>query len=99
MTDPQVLHNGTIQTVAGVTGAPISLVMHPVKYDGETPAVRLAPSSWAPRPGKSSANSATARTKYATSRRKTWCDPMAPMPSPTEPAGLRGRKEKARRRC
>ena len=43
MTDPQVLHNGTIQTVAGATGVPISLVMHPVKYDGETPAVRLAP--------------------------------------------------------
>ena len=43
MTDPQVLHNGSIQTMPGATGAPISLVMHPVKYDGETPAVRLAP--------------------------------------------------------
>jgi len=43
MTDPQVLHNGSIQTMPGATGSPISLVMHPVKYDGETPAVRLAP--------------------------------------------------------
>ncbi|MDP6786965.1 MAG: CoA transferase [Rhodospirillales bacterium] len=43
MTDPQVLHNATIQTAEGATGAPISLVMHPVKYDGETPAMRLAP--------------------------------------------------------
>ena len=41
--DPQVQHNGAIQTLPGATGVDISLVMHPVKYDGETPPVRLAP--------------------------------------------------------
>jgi crotonobetainyl-CoA:carnitine CoA-transferase CaiB-like acyl-CoA transferase len=41
--DPQIKHNGSIQTLPGATGAPISLVMHPVKYDGETPSVRFVP--------------------------------------------------------
>lgn len=41
--DPQIKHNGSIQTLPGATGAPITLVMHPVQYDGEVPQVRLVP--------------------------------------------------------
>lgn len=41
--DPQVAHNGTFQTVEGATGSPITLVSHPVRYDGEVPAIRLPP--------------------------------------------------------
>jgi crotonobetainyl-CoA:carnitine CoA-transferase CaiB-like acyl-CoA transferase len=41
--DPQVQHNGTFVTVAGATGAPITLVNHPVRYDGEASEVRLPP--------------------------------------------------------
>ena len=41
--DPQVAHNGSIRRLPGATGAPIGLVMHPVAYDGEVPAVRLVP--------------------------------------------------------
>jgi crotonobetainyl-CoA:carnitine CoA-transferase CaiB-like acyl-CoA transferase len=41
--DPQVLHNHSFVTVPGATGSPITLVSHPVKYDGKTPGIRLAP--------------------------------------------------------
>jgi crotonobetainyl-CoA:carnitine CoA-transferase CaiB-like acyl-CoA transferase len=41
--DPQIAHNGTFQTVEGATGSPITLVSHPVRYDGEVPAIRLPP--------------------------------------------------------
>ncbi len=41
--DPQVIHNKSFVTVQGATESPITLVNHPVKYDGETPAVRLPP--------------------------------------------------------
>lgn len=41
--DPQVRHNGSFVTVAGATGSPISLVAHPVRYDGKTPEVRTPP--------------------------------------------------------
>jgi len=41
--DPQVLHNRSFQTVAGATGAPITLVSHPIRYDGEVPSIRLPP--------------------------------------------------------
>ena len=41
--DPQVGHNGSLRTMTGATGAPIALVMHPVRYDGELPDVRLVP--------------------------------------------------------
>jgi crotonobetainyl-CoA:carnitine CoA-transferase CaiB-like acyl-CoA transferase len=41
--DPQIKHNDSLQTLPGTTGAPITLVMHPVKYDGQTPEVRLVP--------------------------------------------------------
>ncbi|MFO7483155.1 CaiB/BaiF CoA transferase family protein [Oceanibaculum nanhaiense] len=41
--DPQVKHNGSFVTVAGATGSPVTLVNHPVRYDGETAEVRLPP--------------------------------------------------------
>lgn len=41
--DPQVIHNKTFQVVKGATGSPITLVSHPVRYDGEVPQVRLPP--------------------------------------------------------
>ena len=41
--DPQVAHNKSFQTVGGATGSPITLVSHPVRYDGEVPKVRLPP--------------------------------------------------------
>ena len=41
--DPQVQHNGTFVTVEGATGAPVTLVNHPVRYDGEASEVRLPP--------------------------------------------------------
>ena len=43
--DPQVRHMQSLVTVpgAGATAAPVTLVNHPVLYDGETAHVRLAP--------------------------------------------------------
>ncbi len=41
--DPQVAHNKSFQVVKGATGSPITLVSHPVSYDGEVPEIRLPP--------------------------------------------------------
>lgn len=41
--DPQVIHNKSFQVVKGATGTPITLVNHPVRYDGKVPDVRLPP--------------------------------------------------------
>ncbi|HYB55911.1 MAG TPA: CaiB/BaiF CoA-transferase family protein [Alphaproteobacteria bacterium] len=41
--DPQVRHNGTFVTLPGATGAPITLVAHPNRYDGKAPEVRIPP--------------------------------------------------------
>ena len=43
--DPQVEHMRSLVTVPGMgkTGAPVTLLNHPVLYDGETAEVRLAP--------------------------------------------------------
>src|ERR1700722_9650440 len=41
--DPQVVHNRRFQTVAGATGSPVTLVSHPIRYDGEVPSIRLPP--------------------------------------------------------
>jgi crotonobetainyl-CoA:carnitine CoA-transferase CaiB-like acyl-CoA transferase len=41
--DPQVVHNKSFQTVQGATGAPITLVSHPIRYDGEVPPIRMPP--------------------------------------------------------
>jgi crotonobetainyl-CoA:carnitine CoA-transferase CaiB-like acyl-CoA transferase len=41
--DPQVRHNGSFVTMAGATDAPVTLVNHPVRYDGQAAEVRLAP--------------------------------------------------------
>jgi len=45
LTDPQVRHMQSLMTVkgAGETEAPVTLVNHPVCYDGKTASVRLAP--------------------------------------------------------
>jgi crotonobetainyl-CoA:carnitine CoA-transferase CaiB-like acyl-CoA transferase len=41
--DPQVVHNKNFVTVPGATGAPVTLVTHPVRYDGLAPEIRLPP--------------------------------------------------------
>jgi crotonobetainyl-CoA:carnitine CoA-transferase CaiB-like acyl-CoA transferase len=41
--NPQVQHNESIVTIPGATGTPITLVRHPVRYDGEVPPIRLPP--------------------------------------------------------
>ncbi len=41
--DPQVRHLGSFETVPSATGTPLTVVKHPVKYDGSTPGVRLPP--------------------------------------------------------
>jgi crotonobetainyl-CoA:carnitine CoA-transferase CaiB-like acyl-CoA transferase len=41
--DPQVQHNENIVTIPGATGTPITLVRHPVRYNGEVPPIRLPP--------------------------------------------------------
>jgi crotonobetainyl-CoA:carnitine CoA-transferase CaiB-like acyl-CoA transferase len=41
--DPQVAHNGSIVTMPGSSGTPISLVSHPVRYDGRIPPIRSPP--------------------------------------------------------
>jgi crotonobetainyl-CoA:carnitine CoA-transferase CaiB-like acyl-CoA transferase len=41
--DPQVRHNRTFATVQGATGAEVTLVTHPVRYDGQAPGVRFPP--------------------------------------------------------
>lgn len=41
--DPQVKHKESIAATRGATGTDISLVSHPIRYDGETPEIRLPP--------------------------------------------------------
>ena len=41
--DPQIRYNGSFETIAGASGTPITVVGHPIRYDGETPGVRLPP--------------------------------------------------------
>ena len=41
--DPQVQHNECFRTIPGATGTPITIVSHPVRYDGAMPEVRLPP--------------------------------------------------------
>ncbi|MFH1553294.1 MAG: CoA transferase [Pseudomonadota bacterium] len=41
--DPQVRHNQSFQTIIGATGDPITLVTHPVRYDGQAPQIKLPP--------------------------------------------------------
>ena len=41
--DPQVQHNRSFVTVEGATGAPVTLVNHAIRYDGETATVALPP--------------------------------------------------------
>jgi crotonobetainyl-CoA:carnitine CoA-transferase CaiB-like acyl-CoA transferase len=41
--DPQIRHNASFVTLPGATGAAVTLVSHPIRYDGGAPAVRLPP--------------------------------------------------------
>lgn len=41
--DPQVIHNKSFVTVPGAGGTPITLLTHPVRYEGKSPEVRLPP--------------------------------------------------------
>jgi crotonobetainyl-CoA:carnitine CoA-transferase CaiB-like acyl-CoA transferase len=41
--DPQLNHLGVFRTMEGARGVPITLVMHPGRYDGQSPEVRLVP--------------------------------------------------------
>jgi crotonobetainyl-CoA:carnitine CoA-transferase CaiB-like acyl-CoA transferase len=41
--DPQVAHMRSLLSVAGAGGAPVTLVNHPVRYDGQTAEARLPP--------------------------------------------------------
>lgn len=41
--DPQLQHLGAFQTVDGAQGAPVTMVMHPARYDGYAPKIRLVP--------------------------------------------------------
>jgi crotonobetainyl-CoA:carnitine CoA-transferase CaiB-like acyl-CoA transferase len=41
--DPQVVHNESFVTMPGATGAPITLLSHPIRYEGKAPPVRLPP--------------------------------------------------------
>jgi crotonobetainyl-CoA:carnitine CoA-transferase CaiB-like acyl-CoA transferase len=34
---------GAFRSIEGATGAPITVIAHPVRYDGEAPDVRLPP--------------------------------------------------------
>ena len=43
MDDPQLRHLGAFETLRGVGGADITLLKHPVRYDGALPEVRLPP--------------------------------------------------------
>jgi len=41
--DPQVAHMRSLLTVAGASGAPVTLVNHPLRYDGQAAEARLPP--------------------------------------------------------
>jgi crotonobetainyl-CoA:carnitine CoA-transferase CaiB-like acyl-CoA transferase len=42
-TDPQLRHLEVFRTAEGAQGKPITMVMHPARYDGHAPEVRLVP--------------------------------------------------------
>lgn len=41
--DPQLTHMGAFKTVEGAYGKDVTMVMHPARYDGKSPEVRLVP--------------------------------------------------------
>jgi crotonobetainyl-CoA:carnitine CoA-transferase CaiB-like acyl-CoA transferase len=41
--DPQLQHLGSFKTVTGAYGSPVTMVMHPARYDGRSPEIRLPP--------------------------------------------------------
>jgi crotonobetainyl-CoA:carnitine CoA-transferase CaiB-like acyl-CoA transferase len=43
MHDPQLDHLGAFETLEGAGGVPVTLLKHPVRYDGKLPEVRMVP--------------------------------------------------------
>jgi crotonobetainyl-CoA:carnitine CoA-transferase CaiB-like acyl-CoA transferase len=41
--DPQLKHLGIFKTVDGARGTPVTMVLHPARYDGRSPQIRLVP--------------------------------------------------------
>lgn len=41
--DPQLKHLDVFRTVDGARGTPVTMVMHPARYDGRSPEIRLVP--------------------------------------------------------
>jgi crotonobetainyl-CoA:carnitine CoA-transferase CaiB-like acyl-CoA transferase len=41
--DPQVKHNQSLINLKGAKGETITLVSHPIRYDGEVPKIRIPP--------------------------------------------------------
>ena len=68
--DPQVVHNHSFVTVPGATGKPITLVSHPVKYDGKSPEMRLAPQPIGAQTGEILAELGYSATEIATLEEK-----------------------------
>ena len=68
--DPQVVHNHSFVTLPGATGSPITLVSHPVKYDGKSPEVRLVPQPMGAQTGEILAELGYSATEIATLEEK-----------------------------
>jgi len=68
--DPQVVHNHSFVTLPGATGSPITLVSHPVKYDGKSPQVRLVPQPVGAQSGEILAELGYSATEIATLEEK-----------------------------
>ena len=93
--DPQVKHMKSLVTVAGTgkTAAPVTLVNHPVLYDGETAGVRLPPTCAFTRssrnlPRSSCRSLASTRPKMSSSGATRPVHPvwwLAPSPAPLSP--------------
>lgn len=95
-TDPQVVHNKNFQVVRGATGAPITLVSHPVRYDGKLPEVRLPPQKLGAQTGKSSKSSATTTTNLKTFPGRGRSAPLRPRaPLDDAPNAHHGRHARA----
>jgi crotonobetainyl-CoA:carnitine CoA-transferase CaiB-like acyl-CoA transferase len=41
--DPQLTHLDVFKTLPGAQGAPVTMIVHPTRYDGQSPEIRLVP--------------------------------------------------------